>query len=305
MKRLPPIAVIALLTLCAPAHAVLRAFVASTGSDANTAANCSFANPCRGFAAALTVVDPGGEILALDSAGYGAVTITKSVSLIGSPGFYAGIAALSGNAVTIATPSVSVTLRGLNINNVAATNGVSMTAGTRLSIENCVISNFSQGDGVIVNAAAEVRVIDSVIRDNSRGVVFKGGANGVVHGSKVMGNTVAGVMVNSSTASTQTVGVVSGSVLSGNGINAYAFETIATALSRLAVIHSTIAYGNTGVKSQFSGGPTVAVVSESLVVSNSTAFDNGAPGSTLETLGNNTVRMNGPDVGTITTVAPR
>jgi hypothetical protein len=304
MTRLPLLAGIAVLALAGPAQAVQRAFIASYGTDANTAGNCSFSSPCRSFTAAMTVIDPSGEILALDSAGYGAVTITKSVSLIGNPGFYAGISASVGNAVTIATAGVKVTLRGLNINSVGATNGVSMTAGDRLSIENCVISNFATGDAVIVDALAEVRVIDSVIRDNSRGVVFKGGVSGVVHGSKVMGNAVAGVMVNGGTVG-QTVGTVSESVLSANGINAYAYETLNTSLSRLAVIRSTLSYGNVGAKSEFAGGPTVVVVSESLVVSNGVGFFVGAAGSTLETMGNNTVRMNGPDTGLVTTIATR
>ena len=294
----------ALAGVCFHAEAAQRAFVASYGSDANAASLCLLANPCRTFSAAMTAIDPGGEIVAMDTAGYAAVTINKSVTLTANPGFYAGIAASTGNAVTIATASINVTLRGLNINGIGAQNGVVMTNGSRLSIENCVISNFPSGDGVIVNAAAEVRVVDSMIRDNSRGVVLKGGASGVVHGSKVLGNAVAGVMVSGQAAG-QTVGMVSESVLSANGINAYAFETLNTSLSRLAVMRSTLSYGNVGAKSEFAGGPTVVVVSESLLASNSTAFFVGNPGSTLETLGNNTVRMNGPDTGTVTTVSTR
>jgi len=56
-----------------------RTFVASTGNDA---APCSLAQPCRGFARAITQTNAGGEVIVLDSAGYGPVTITKSVSLI-------------------------------------------------------------------------------------------------------------------------------------------------------------------------------------------------------------------------------
>jgi hypothetical protein len=150
-------------------------------------------------------------------------------------------------------------------------------------------------------------VIDSIIRDNARGVVLKGGATGVIHGSKVMGHSVAGVMVNSGTAGLLTVGTVTESVLSANQINAYAFETVNTALSRLAVMRSTLAYGSVGAKSEFSGGPTVVMVSESLVIGNSSGFFVGNPGSTLDSLGNNTVQMNGPDsgAGTVTTVTTR
>src|SRR5450755_2284366 len=118
-----------------PAEAVQRVFVASFGNDANVATNCGFANPCRGFTAAMTVVDPGGEVVALDAAGYGAVTITKSVTLTANPGFYAGISTSTGNAITINTPSVKVILRRLNINGIGAFNGILMTNGASLTVE--------------------------------------------------------------------------------------------------------------------------------------------------------------------------
>src|ERR1700693_735661 len=82
-----------------PAEAAQRAFVSSTGSDANTASGCGLAMPCRTFASAMTVVSDGGEIVALDAAGYGPVAIDKSVTITSNPGFYAGIAASSGYAV--------------------------------------------------------------------------------------------------------------------------------------------------------------------------------------------------------------
>ena len=59
-----------------------RTFVsAQTGNDANTVNNCSVTQPCRNFNAAVGVVNAGGEVVALDSGGYGAVTISKAVTL--------------------------------------------------------------------------------------------------------------------------------------------------------------------------------------------------------------------------------
>ena len=64
------------------AQAVQRTHVsAAFGNDANTATNCTAAAPCRFFQAAMTVTDTNGEVVVLDSGGYGAVTITKSLSL--------------------------------------------------------------------------------------------------------------------------------------------------------------------------------------------------------------------------------
>src|SRR6185369_15949081 len=52
-----------------------RTFVASYGVSANTGFNCSIAKPCRAFNEAITVTNLGGEVIVLDSAGYGPVTI--------------------------------------------------------------------------------------------------------------------------------------------------------------------------------------------------------------------------------------
>jgi hypothetical protein len=101
-----PAAVLAMLVAFAAssASAIPRTFVASSGKDTHA---CTRAQPCRGFAAALALTDAGGEIVVLDSAGYGPVTIDKSVSIVAPPGVYAGISVLSGDGITINTPGVN------------------------------------------------------------------------------------------------------------------------------------------------------------------------------------------------------
>ena len=63
-----------------PASAIFRAYVSSTGNDANP---CTLPQPCRLLPAALAVTDDGGEVWMLDSANYNTnfVTIGKSVSM--------------------------------------------------------------------------------------------------------------------------------------------------------------------------------------------------------------------------------
>src|SRR5215468_5945869 len=60
-----------------------RAFVSTGGNDANP---CSLAAPCRGFAAAVTAVAASGEVIVLDSGGYGPVVINKPVDITAPPG---------------------------------------------------------------------------------------------------------------------------------------------------------------------------------------------------------------------------
>ena len=288
-----------------PPLAVQRAFVASSGSDGNTGSGCGLAAPCRSFASAQTVVKDGGEIVALDAAGYGPIAVTKNVTITANPGFYAGIAVASGDGVTIATGGINVTLRGLNINGTGGANGVNMTNGARLSIENCVISNFASGAGVFVNTAATVRIVDSLVRDNMHGVLLYSGAKVAVSGSKFLGNANTGVYVGGSTAGTITTAAVADSVISGTGFaGIYAYAPDASATARIAVASSTISNNANGVIADVSSGTTVVTLADSMVTGNTTGLtQNGT--ATLELLGNNTVRQNGTDtVGTITTVSP-
>ena len=71
-----PLALSALAT--APAHAVTRTWVSGVGDDVNP---CSRTAPCKTFAGAISKTLAGGEIDALDAAGFGAVTITKSITI--------------------------------------------------------------------------------------------------------------------------------------------------------------------------------------------------------------------------------
>lgn len=77
--------------------AAQRTFVASTGSDANL---CSLPQPCRSFNAAIAQTNAGGEVVILDTAAYGAVTITKSVKILAPAGVYGGVTVFGGTNPT-------------------------------------------------------------------------------------------------------------------------------------------------------------------------------------------------------------
>ena len=119
----------ALAALLAPdaAIAVQRAFVATDGVDNPT---CSVTAPCRTFGAAIAVTTGGGEVIVLNSGGYGKVTIGKAVSIIAPPGIYAGISAFPGDdGVTVAAGATDkVVLRGLTINGQGGNAGIVITS---------------------------------------------------------------------------------------------------------------------------------------------------------------------------------
>ena len=61
------------------ASAAARTFVSGKGTNSG---DCALTAPCRSFAYAITQTNDGGEIVVLDTAGYGGVNITKSVSIV-------------------------------------------------------------------------------------------------------------------------------------------------------------------------------------------------------------------------------
>src|SRR3954469_4172564 len=71
------------LPLAAAHAAPAKIFVASYGNDANSGSPTS---PMRSFQAAHDAVAAGGQIVVLDTAGYGALNINKSVSVFAPPG---------------------------------------------------------------------------------------------------------------------------------------------------------------------------------------------------------------------------
>jgi Right handed beta helix region len=291
-----------------PAEAAQRAFVSSSGDDANTGSGCGLAAPCRSFEAAQTVVSDGGEIVALDAAGYGPITITKNLTLTSNPGFHAGIAAASGDAVTIATAGINVTLRGLNINGTGGNNGVNMTNGARLSIENCVISNFAGGNGVTVTTPATVRIVDSLFRDNApRGVLLDYGATATISGTKVLGSGQEGIFVQSSIAGETTTAAISDSLVSGSSDAGILVTGSAGATVLVSVIRSTLTNNlESGARVNGAGGTAVLTLSDSMVTGNPTTGleGGGYAGSTIESLGNNTVRQNGANTSGLITIVP-
>src|SRR5437764_8269889 len=91
-----------------------RTAVSLSGVDTNP---CTVASPCRSFGAAIAQTNPGGELIALDSAGYGPFVIDRAVSVQAAPGIYAGITSspstLSGRGITVAAgPTDAVIIRG-------------------------------------------------------------------------------------------------------------------------------------------------------------------------------------------------
>jgi hypothetical protein len=186
------------IATAASAALALRTFVASTGNDANP---CTLVQPCRSFTAALAQTLDGGEIVILDTAGYGRVTIMKSVSIIAPPGIYGGITVPSGmNGVDIDTPGVIVSLRGLTINGIAGAAavqyGIRMQAGAELHLRDVEIVGLT-GSGMHLTApSATVYANNIVVRNNTLyGITASAPFTIVVDGARVESNVYSGIAV--------------------------------------------------------------------------------------------------------------
>ena len=151
-----------------------RTWVSGVGDDANP---CSRTAPCKTFAGAISKTAAGGEIDALDPAGFGAVTITKAITIDGGGGQVASVLVAGTNGIVVqAGASDVVILRNLRLNGIAATgtgglNGVRYLSGAALHVENCDIFGFT-GDGINVatSATSALFVIDSFLVDNGNGI---------------------------------------------------------------------------------------------------------------------------------------
>lgn len=299
MLRMIPAVVFAVVFIHAvPVLAAQRTFVASNGVDTNP---CSLISPCRAFAAAILLTDPNGEIIVLDSAGYGPVTVTKPVSIIAPAGVYAGVsvpAAQDGITVNAGVGD-KVVLRGLSINGQGGNNGIVVTVAGQVSIENCVIANMV-GDGVRINGGTSVNVADSTLRSNgnyglnvlagaaeihvddsrisnnaSAGIFMSTGGSLTLNRVSVENNGLSGLQINPNSAVIVNA-TVRDSLFSGNsGSGIIAFTGVAGVVLHVSVAGSaSLRNGGHG----FSAGGSMG--STTFVVSNSVGNDNSGQGLT-------------------------
>lgn len=154
--------------------ATLRAFVSSTGNDANAATNCAQTAPCRTFAGAFPTVTPGGELIALDTSGYGPLTnINKAITIATVPGATAFVVVASGTTgfTVNAAASDMVRIRNINFNGSGAANttGLRHNSG-RLIVEGCTFQQLTIG----VNNFAKMDLIDAEVHGNGTGLQSTG-----------------------------------------------------------------------------------------------------------------------------------
>ncbi|WP_158818596.1 right-handed parallel beta-helix repeat-containing protein [Methylocapsa sp. S129] len=304
------IVVALVLGLVASAHAQAnRAWVSGKGTDA---AGCGAPiSPCRSFQYVHdNIIADGGEIDVLDGAGYGAVTITKAISIVNDGAGTAGVQASSGSAITINASGV-VTLRGLNIDGLGtASYGVQFYSGDGLTIVNCVIRHFSAAgvDFELDQSAAKLLISNAIVTDNGYGVkILSTGASastlieGTLDHVTASDNGRDGVNVTGSPGEAQVA--ISNSVMSGNGgngVNVYGSQqTIVSIDSSQMNNNNNSSYG------VYANSSAVVLLRNNMIMNNSTGV--GAVSPYVASYSNNAINYNNnTDIqGTITSLPPR
>ena len=271
-----------------------RSFVATTGVD-NAA--CSIAAPCRSFGAAVTATSAGGEVIVLDSGGYGPVTITKAIAVIAPSGVYAGVSVLAGDGVTVTTSNVldRVTLNGLTINNQGATgSGIVYNGIGRLLVVNTVVNGFSSAGSAGLNftptASSNLRVENSEFRLNATGINVQPPSGATT--SAVLDKVIA---VSSSSVGifiqNQTVATLRDVQAISNGAAGVGTNTIAGSTLTISVDNSELSNNNYGITPGGDAGTEIVAVQNCNIANNVTGGIRSDNASTLR-LANSTVTGN-------------
>jgi hypothetical protein len=251
------------VVVVAPAAFALnnRSAVSVNGLDTNA---CTTVSPCRSFTTAIPATAPGGEVIALTTAGYGPFTVSNTMTISGAPGVHAAITATSGDGITVnAGASDIVILRNLVLIGAGGSLGINHLVAGELHVTGCLLRGFNPF-GIIVNTntAAKVSVDDTVILDNSFGMYLAGDFGGVglvsatVTNSTIMGNGDGFRVLYSASL------VVSNSTISYNNLGFFIFSTAGTGalVARAMLENNTITHNVTGISVNASSGNNSARV---------------------------------------------
>jgi hypothetical protein len=267
-----------------------RTWVSGVGDDVNPGSRTA---PCKTFAGAISKTNDGGEISVLDPGGFGAVTITKSITIDGT-GTFASILAFGTNGVVINGANINVILRGLSIQGAGAgLTGVRIVNAANVHIEDCVISGFKSGAGRGVDdlrtAGGRLFITRTTIRENSQqGVNIKpqSGASailGFLDRVELKGNATSGLLAGAGSRVS-----ISNSLIVGNpGNGLFANATAALGGPEINAENCVIMSNGTGLNCD-SG--SFLNISNVFVMTNSTGLTGAG---TFGTFGNNRIIENG------------
>lgn len=271
MRKPSLLAAIWILLLSALAGAqATRTWVSGVGDDANP---CSRTAPCKTFAGAISKTATGGEIDALDPGGFGALTITKSITLDGGGGQVASVLVAGTNGIVVAAgTSDEVIIRNLRFDGLlgngtnsgnAGLNGIRFISGADLNIENCVIFGFNTNAiDLEPSNAATVHIVNTITKNNGSCVsctsgtgdgVFAKDSGGrlkvAIDDSQIMLSANNGVEASDNARITVNRSLISASA--GSGATVDSAGGVGSPL--ISIDYSDVVNGNNGVSATATG----------------------------------------------------
>ncbi len=259
---------IAILTLCfatmAQAQAT-RTWVSGVGDDANP---CSRTAPCKTFAGAISKTAAGGEISALDPGGYGAVTITKAITINGDGTLASILSALTTGVIINAPTTANVTLRNISIHGAGTgIDGIRILAAGKVNIENVHIQGVTeQGIQIAPSTAGLVMQVS-------------------VMGSQIRHTTQQGILVIPSGTATVKLAVTD-TVVNNCGLGGIDVAGVGNTAS---ITRTTMSNSNPGMQVQQS--TSTAMIDNCLVANNTNGIVAGGAG-TIVRVHNSTISGN-------------
>ncbi|MGH9311328.1 MAG: right-handed parallel beta-helix repeat-containing protein [Vicinamibacterales bacterium] len=257
-----------------------RTWVSGVGDDANP---CSRTAPCKTFAGAISKTAAGGIISVLDPGGFGAVTITKSITLDGG-GVDGSITAPLTTGITVNVGAADqVTLRNLAIYGVGSgVYGIRVLgASGYVSVDHCIVSGFS--NGIDFNSTGKLSVSDSSFIDQTGfGVIVRQGRasvdrsrfdNNVQDALRVSGGGTASVRRSTAAGhgnvAFSAVGAGSRLTLDDTQVTNNAYGVGAMSGGSITMANTTV-FGNTVQGLYFDGASSLLSFGDNRVVGNST-----------------------------------
>jgi hypothetical protein len=256
-----------------------RTWVSGVGDDANP---CSRTAPCKTFAGAISKTAAGGEIDALDPGGFGALTITKAITLDGGGGQVASVLVAGTNGIVVqAGANDVVIIRNLRINGITGSgngglNGIRFLAGKDLNVENDYIFGFNNNCvDISMAASATVHIVGSVFKNCQNGVSAQTSSGTVkvgINETSIMLMTTNGIQALQGTRVDADHTFISAA--SGSGISASGLSNTQQAI--VSFDYGDLVNGNHGATTGANG---FIVISHSTITGNGgTAYNSGGGG---------------------------
>ncbi|NBD09347.1 MULTISPECIES: right-handed parallel beta-helix repeat-containing protein [Corallococcus] len=274
-----------------------RTWISGVGDDANP---CSRTAPCKTFAGAISKTATGGELDAMDPGGFGALTITKSITVDGGPNA-GGILNAGTHGIVVNAPGAVVILRNLTIQGTGTgLDGIRIMAASQVHIEGCTLMGFTgSGIHVLADAGAPKLFVrntsingasskpPAVPTDTTAGIQVESGTAMIDHGQIIAAITGLGALNGAQVT-------VNDTTFAGNsaeGVHAFGGATV-------TLERGVVAQNSTGIKAD---APALVRISDVMVGHNTSK---GLEGN-VATFGNNRIAAGNGIDGTPSTTLPQ